>query len=58
MNNYNQCLSCVDGEDLPPGAKCSVCGRHKVITGYRKCEYPMTKDDEDRGIPVTEVQGE
>ena len=50
----NQCLSCVDGEDLGPGDSCGCCGRTKVITGYRQCEYPMCEADE-KPIPVTRI---
>lgn len=53
---YNaRCESCAGGTDLPLGAKCEVCGNHNEIIGYRKCEYPMTQDDEDRDIPITSI---
>ena len=55
MSYYNTCESCAGGTDLSPGAKCEVCGNHNEVIGYRKLEYPMTKDDEDRNIPITSI---
>ena len=53
---YNdRCESCAGGTDLLPEAKCEVCGNHNEIIGYRKLEYPMTKDDENRDIPITSI---
>lgn len=52
------CESCVDGNDLRVGSSCSVCGRSRVIVGYRKCEVPMTKEDENRDILITKITGD
>lgn len=52
-NKYGFCESCVDGQDLPPDASCEICRRTNKILGYRKCEYPMTEDDEHREILIT-----
>lgn len=50
------CESCANGTDLGAGETCDTCGRTRKIIGYRKCEYPMTKDDENRDIPITEIK--
>lgn len=55
MSYNDRCESCAGGTDLSPGAKCDVCGNHNEITGYRKCEYPMTKGEEDLDIPITSI---
>ncbi len=52
-SDIGSCMTCCDGTDLPPDATCSVCGRHNKVVGHRKCEYPMTEDDERRDIPIT-----
>ena len=52
------CESCADGTDLSPGGTCSCCRTTKKIVRYRKCEYPMTEDDENEDIPVTELVNE
>lgn len=50
------CEACCDGQDLGPGEKCNCCGRVRIVTGYRKYEYPMTEDDENRDIPITRIK--
>jgi len=50
------CESCCDGTDLGPGDTCNACGTTSKVVGYYKLEYPMTKEDEDRKIPIIEFE--